>query len=149
MAVLIILGVSLFAARGLGLAGIEALDSWPAATRAGLATMLCFAAAAHFNAMKSDLLRMVPAWVPYPTAVLYFTGLCEIAGVVGLLVPETRKAAAIALIVFFVAVFPANVRAARENIGFAGKPATPLLQRAAMQVLFIVLTWWAGIGAGR
>lgn len=73
---------------------------------------------------------------------VYFTGLCEIAGAIGLLFPLTRHAAGFALIVFFLAVFPANVRAARSGITLRGKPATALWLRAPMQVLFIFLAWW-------
>ena len=77
-------------------------------------------------------------------AVIYFTGVCEVAGGVGLLIPTTRLAAAIALIVFFLAVLPANIRAARAGVQLRGKPATPLALRIPMQAVFIVLTWWAG-----
>src|SRR5712691_11646054 len=105
--------------------------------------MLFFTASAHFNAMKSDLVRMVPPWIRNPRAIVYFTGFCEVLGAIGLLVPTTRKVAAIALIVFFVAVFPANVRADRERLTLRGKPATPLWLRAPMQLLFILLAWWS------
>ena len=46
------------------------------------------------------------------------------------------------LIVLFIAVSPANVRAARSGIGLRGKAATPLWLRAPMQLLFIILAWW-------
>jgi uncharacterized membrane protein len=49
--------------------------------------------------------RMVPGWVPWPQAVVCFTGVCELAGALGLLVPSLRLAAGIALIAFFVLVF--------------------------------------------
>ena len=53
---------------------------------------------------------------------------------------ETR--AGYALIVFFIAVFPANARAARSGVTLRGKPATALWVRAPMQFLFIFLAWW-------
>jgi uncharacterized membrane protein len=143
--VLSVLFGAILIARGVGAVGLDALDSWPGATRAGLAVMLCLTASAHFNAMKSDLIRMVPPWIRNPIAVVYFTGVCEILGAIGLLVPATRKLAAIALIAFFVAVFPANVRADRQRLTLRGKPATPLWLRTPMQMLFLGLTSWAGI----
>ena len=149
MIVLFVLVITALAARTLGGMGVDVLDSWPGAVRAGLAVMLVFTAIAHFKALKTDLVRMVPSWVPNPVAMVRFTGLCEILGGVGLLVPWTRPVAAVALIVFFVAVFPANVHAARHGISLGGRQATPLWLRAPMQLLFIGLTWWSGLAAGR
>ena len=140
----ILVGATLLA-RLLGVGGIEGLDSWPAATRVGLAAMFVFTALAHFNSMRHDLARMLPSSVPKPLAVIYFTGVCEMLGAIGLLLPTTRTYAAAALIVFLVAVLPANIHAARAGITLRGKPATPLLVRIPMQLLFIALTWWSGI----
>jgi uncharacterized membrane protein len=53
-----------------------------------------------------------------PIRLVYITGVCEIAGGIGLAVPQTRLAAAAALIVFLAAVFPANVYAARHREKF-------------------------------
>jgi uncharacterized membrane protein len=75
-------------------------------------------------------------------AMVYFTGVCEIAGAIGLLVPRTRTLAGICLIVFLIAVFPANAKAAREHLPVAGKPATPLVFRFPLQIVFIGLVWW-------
>jgi uncharacterized membrane protein len=149
MIVVIVLGVALVLARLAGAAGVEALNSWPAATRTGLAVMLLLTASAHFNSMRHDLARMVPPAIPHPMAMIYFTGVCEALGAFGLLVPRTRVAAALALIVLFVALLPANVHAARSGITLRGKPATPLALRVPMQILFIALTAWAGVYAAR
>ena len=145
MSVLIVLAVALVAARIAGALGIRALDSWPAAVRVGLAAMLLFTAVAHFNALRHDLARMMPPFVPSPMAMVYFTGLCEIAGAIGLLVRRTRQAAAWALIVFFLAVLPANIHAARAGLTLGGAPVTPIAIRVPVQGLFILMTWWAGI----
>jgi uncharacterized membrane protein len=144
MMIVIVLVVATLVARLIGAEWVGSLNSWPAAVRGGLAVMLCFTASAHFNSMRHELARMVPRAVPRPMAVIYFTGVCEILGGIGLLVPATRLAAAIALIVMFVALLPANIRAAREGMTLRGKPVTPLIWRIPMQVVFIVLTWWAG-----
>ena|SRR5438067_1454423 len=143
MLVLIILVVSIVIFRGLGFAGVSALASWPADVRDGLALMLFFTASAHFTPMKEDLIRMTPQWVPWPRAMVFFTGLCEIAGAIGLIIPATRRAAGIALILFFIAVLPANIQAARAGVTLRGRTATPLWLRVPMQILFIVLAWWS------
>jgi len=71
-------------------------------------------------------------------ALVRFTGVCEIAGGIGLLVPQTRVVASVALVVFLVAVFPANAYAARDKERF-GKAATPFWPRLIAQVLLIGL----------
>src|SRR6266850_3892031 len=145
MIVLFVLLISLLLYRAIGALGVAALATWPGATRYALATMLVFTASAHFTKMKHDLVRMMPDWIPQPMALIYFTGVCEIAGAIGLLVPSVRQPAGLALIVFFIVVFPANVKAARTGVGLGGKRPTPLWLRASMQVLFIALTWWSAL----
>jgi hypothetical protein len=72
-----------------------------------------------------------------------WTGICEIAGAAGLLLPEFQRAAGYALIAFFLAVLPANIRAARAGVTLRGKPATTLWLRIPMQVLFIAVAFWS------
>jgi uncharacterized membrane protein len=121
------------------------LDSWPAATRLGLCAMFLVAASAHFNSTRHDLARMVPPVFRHPLAMIYFTGTCEILGAIGLLLSWTRIYAAAGLILLLIAILPANVHAARAEVTLRGKPATPLVVRIPMQLLFIALTGWAGI----
>lgn len=60
MAPLIVLVAATLLARLVGQFGARPLRDWTAATRVGLAVMFCFTAAAHFNSMRADLVRMVP-----------------------------------------------------------------------------------------
>jgi uncharacterized membrane protein len=62
-----------------------------------------------------------------------------------LLVVKTREAAAVALIVMLAAMFPADIRSAREGLTPRGKAATQLWLRAPMQISFIGLLWWSGV----
>ena len=66
-----------------------------------------------------------------------------------MLIPRTRRAAAAALIVFLIAVLPANIHAAREQLTIGGAAATALWPRLALQLLFIGLVWWSGGGVAR
>ncbi len=145
MAPLVVLVVVTLLARLAGQLGVAPLRDWAAAARVGLAVMFCFTAAAHFNNLRADLVRMVPPQVPNPGFMVTFTGVCEILGAIGLLVPRTRRVAAVALIVFLIAVLPANIHAARSGETIGGAPVTPLVPRVALQVLFIALVWWAGV----
>jgi uncharacterized membrane protein len=74
-----------------------------------------------------------------------FTGVCEVLGAVGLLIPRTRRVAAVALILFLLAVLPANIHAARSALMLNGAPVTPLVPRVVLQLVFIWLVWWSGI----
>lgn len=143
MAALTVLLVALFAFRGVGALGVQALNSWRAATRLGLAVMLFFTASAHFTPMREGLVAMVPTWVPYPELVVLATGVFELLAAVALLLPRSRRAAGILLVLFLIAVFPANIRAASLEAIPGDVPVTPLWLRAPIQFLFIALTWWS------
>ena len=97
----------------------------------------------HFvPAIARGMAAMVPPglrWrVPSPLQLVWFTGVCELAGGVGLLIPELRLAASIALVIFLIAVFPANAFAAKHPEKF-GKVATPFWPRLAGQLALIGL----------
>jgi uncharacterized membrane protein len=147
MAPVIVLVVVTLIARATGQLGVASLKSWPAATRVGLAVMFLFTAVAHFNSMRADLIAMVPPFMPNAELMVTLTGIAEILGAVGLLIPRTRRLAAVALIVFLVAVLPANIYAAQAGLTLRGAPVTPLVPRIALQVLFIALLWWSGVRA--
>ena len=73
-----------------------------------------------------------------PRNLVYLTGVCEIAGAVGLLVPALHFAAGMALVVFLVAVFPANAYAAEHREKF-GRTAIPFWPRYWGQLVLIAL----------
>lgn len=143
MIVLLILVLSCLIFRGLGFAGIAIFASWQVSARDALGVMLVFTGVSHFTSMKEDFVRMMPSFIPWPRALVYLTGLCEIAGAAGLVFPEFRRAAGYALIAFFLAVLPANIHAARAGVTLRGKPATGLWLRIPMQILFIAIAFWA------
>jgi uncharacterized membrane protein len=143
MLVLAVLIVAWLVFRAAGAAGIKRLVSWRDSGRWALAVMLLFTASAHFTSMRHDLARMVPQWVPNPDLVILLTGILEIAGAVGVLLPSTRAVAGVCLCLLFTAMFPANVKAAREGLRIGESPATALGLRVPMQILFIWLAWWS------
>ena len=89
MQVLLILFGSLLVFRVLGFAGIGVFATWEQSARVALATMFLFTAASHFAPMKQDLVAMVPPGLPRPDLLVFITGLAEIAGAVGLLIPPS------------------------------------------------------------
>jgi len=74
-----------------------------------LAALFVFAGVMHF-VIPAAYVAITPAWVRWRFQAVYLSGIVEIAGGIGLLVPSLRKAAAIGLIALLVAVFPANVQ---------------------------------------
>ena len=87
---LIVLVLVTLSAKGAGKLGTPGVRDWEAAVRVGLAAMFFFTAAAHFNSMRPDMIAMVPPFMPNPEFMVTFTGICEILGAIGLLVPRTR-----------------------------------------------------------
>jgi uncharacterized membrane protein len=83
------------------------------------------------------MIAMVPPRLPRPDLLVTITGLLEFAGAVGLLLPATYRLAAVCLALLMVAMFPANVYAARHRITLAGEPVTRLPLRTAEQLLYI------------
>jgi uncharacterized membrane protein len=143
MIVLVVLLASLVLFRGLGVLGVEAVASWQGAAAWALAVMFVFTASAHFTTMKKDLINMVPKALPNPSFLVQLTGVLEVLGAIGLLVPATRGLAGLCLVVLVIAMFPANVNAVVKGVPMRGRPPTPLWLRVPMQVLFVGLTWWA------
>ena len=88
---------------------------------------------------------MVPKVFPNPRFLVYLTGVLEVLGAVGLLVPMTRSFASLGLCLLLMAMFPANVNAARKGVLLRGKMPTPLWLRGPMQVLFIGMTLWVAL----
>lgn len=136
---------AILGARGAGALGVDSMDSWRAATRVGLSIMFIFTAVAHFNRIRPDLIRMVPPQLPKPAALVTLTGIAELVGAIGLLVPPVSRWAAVGLALLLVALFPANVHAARAGVTLAGRPATALVLRLPLQVMWIGLLCWVAV----
>ena len=143
MIVFYVMLVAILIARAAGLVGVEVLDNWHAATRAGLAVMFVFTGIAHFTKTRADLVRMVPPQFPAPELLVTLTGMAEILGAIGLLIPGLARLAAWSLAALLVAMFPANIYAARSEHTIGGRPHTPLILRLPMQVIWIGLLIWS------
>lgn len=91
------------------------------ALRVALALFYFGAGALHLAAPE-PFVKITPAFVPWPEAIVAFTGLCEIAGAIGLLTRRLRAAAAIGLALYAACVFPANVNHALAGIDVGGLP---------------------------
>jgi len=73
--------------------------------------------------LRSDLVQVVPPSLPNPELLVTLTGVTEVAGPLGLLVPRVAPFAAGGLALLLVALFPANVHAAQAGLTMGGRPA--------------------------
>ncbi|GJO03902.1 hypothetical protein NJB18091_40940 [Mycobacterium marinum] len=114
MAPMITLVLGSIVARIIGQLGVAYLDSWSAAIAVGLAAMFTLTGIAHFAPpLRGDLVAIVPPRLPAPGLLVSITGALELLGAAGLLLPVTRVAAALCLLILMLAMFPANIYATR------------------------------------
>ena len=83
---------------------------------------------------------IVPSYLPFPLFLVYLTGLMEIAGGLGIIYPETRIIAGRFMVVFLLAVYPANFYMWTNDVPFNGTRLTTNghLVRLFVQFLLIV-----------
>ncbi|MFD7033137.1 DoxX family protein [Streptomyces sp. NPDC059917] len=137
MAPVIVLVIGWILARLAGLLGLSALDGWQPALCVALALMFTLTGVAHFTGRRAEMIAMVPPALPRADLLVTVTGLLELAGAGGLLIPVLRPLAAIGLTVMLLAMFPANVHAARSGLTLDGKPVMALVPRTLLQVVFV------------
>ncbi|MEX2128022.1 MAG: DoxX family protein [Xanthobacteraceae bacterium] len=121
--------------------GVPGLDDWRACMRWGLAIALVFTGVDHLL-LPVRYLPMLPDFVPYPNEIVALTGLCEIAGAFGLLIPRLRRLAGVMLAIYFVAVFPANIKNAIEGLSVEGLPSANWYYWVRLPFQPLVV-WWS------
>lgn len=111
--------------------------------RVVLAISLIIVGFTHFI-RPEQYARIVPPELPYPVGLVYISGIFEILGGIGLLIPVISVAAAWGIIALFIAVFPANINQAIHSIPIEGIPHDPLLYwvRLPFQAVLIAWAWW-------
>jgi uncharacterized membrane protein len=125
---------------------VRRLD-WVVRLRVSGAAMFLLTASAHWGAMRPDLVRMVPDIFPHPELLVTLSGIAEILGAVGLLIPRLAPYAASGLTLLMIAMFPANVHAAREGLTIGGSAVWGVVPRGLLQLAFIA--WMLAAGFGR
>lgn len=114
---------------------------------ARVAVALFFIAAGynHFR-VPQTYVGIMPPYLPYPLELVYISGVFEILGGVGLLVPWTRTFSMWGLIALLIAVFPANIHMAMNGVPFGDFQPKPwqAWARLPLQFLLIALVYWVG-----
>jgi uncharacterized membrane protein len=103
-----------------------------------LAVFFVVAGSYHFVNPK-PYLSMMPSYLPWPEGLVRLSGVAEIMGGVGVLLPRSRRFAGWGLIALLVAVFPANLNVAIHGWPGVDLPKWILWLRLPFQIVF---SWW-------
>ncbi len=112
--------------------------------RAALAGIYAFVGYMHIAAPE-PFLAIMPAGIPFPQAVVFWTGVAEILGAIALLQPfnlRLRQAGGIGLALYALCVWPANINhfimdMARDDGGLG------LAYHVPRMIAQPVVIWWA------
>ena len=104
-----------------------------------LAAIFVVAGILHF-VFTPVYLRIMPPYLPSPRLLVQISGICEILGGLGLLLPATQRFAAWGLVALLLAVMPANIQMALNHASWPTIPEWALWARLPMQ---LPLIWWA------
>jgi uncharacterized membrane protein len=88
--------------------------------------------------------QIIPPSFPKPGLLVLISGVCEIAGGIGILIPRLRRFAGWGLITLLIAVFPANLYMAAhpDAIPDMHFPQWALYARLPFQAIFIASVWF-------
>ena len=103
---------------------------------------LCMIAAglSHFI-VPHPYVKIVPPQLPYPEAIVYISGFFEILGGIGLFIPLVSQAAAWGLVLLLIAVYPANINMAVNNIHINNIPDGNWFQAIRLPFQFVLIAW--------
>jgi uncharacterized membrane protein len=108
--------------------------------RVGLSLFFIFTAIGHFIRTE-QMAAMLPSVVPYRIELIYFTGVLELLGALGVWIPGLTRLTGLLLILMLIGILPSNIYSAINRVDFGGHGAGPayLLVRIPFQ-LFVI--WW-------
>lgn len=114
--------------------------------RWAMVVLLIFTGTSHF-AMPDRFVVMIPHFIPLKLWLVYLTGVIEIGLGFGLLFRKTRKVSGIALMIFFLLIFPANINNAITNQNIPGgfDSFIPYYNwiRLLFQPIYILWVFWS------
>ena len=102
-----------------------------------------FAGCLHFY-MPDFYIKIMPPYLPWHLALVYISGVIEVLLGIGLLFKVTRKLSAWGIIALLIAVFPANIYLAFNDLPQEQLNTTPLIAlwiRFPIQVLLIAIAY--------
>ena len=93
----------------------------------------------HHLFVPNFYVSIMPPWIPAHLALVYISGVFEIMGGIGVLIPRFRSLAGLGLVALLVAVYPANLYMAFNPQLFPDIPLVALYVRLALQ--FVAFYW--------
>ncbi|WP_339840485.1 hypothetical protein [uncultured Maribacter sp.] len=120
---------------------IQGTYNFAFSARMGMSAMLLFTALGHFM-FTDGMSMMVPEFIPFKKEMVYFTAIIEILGAFALHIPQVRVVTAWLLILFFILILPANIKASIASLDYQkstyeGNGPFYLWFRIPLQILFI------------
>jgi uncharacterized membrane protein len=97
---------------------------------------------AHFL-VTDFFLKIIPPELPLRLEAVYISGVFELLGAAGLLIPRLRRAAGLGLFLLIIVVTPANVYMWLHPELFPSVPEPLLVLRLFLQVGLLTLVWWS------
>ncbi len=93
----------------------------------------------HFREPQK-FVDIVPKYMPFALFLVYLTGVMEIVGGLGIIYPETREITGRLMVLFLIAIYPANLNMWMNDIPYNGTRLTTQghLFRLSVQILLIV-----------
>ena len=107
-----------------------------------LSAAFTWAGITHFTGPEF-FVAIVPPYLPEPLLLVYVSGVAEIAGGIGVLIPRLRRLAGFGLLALLVAVYPANIHMALHPELFPQMSKAALYVRLPIQFLLAAWVWWA------
>ena len=108
--------------------------------------VLFIVAGAYHFINPGPYVAMMPPYLPWPDQLVAISGVAEIAGGIGVLIPPLRRLAGWGLILLLLAIFPANLHVALHGWPGSDLPRWVLWLRLPLQVLFLWLVYRFCIG---
>ena len=127
-----------------------ALDRYRAAARTLIGVLFLLAGVMHF-VVPSLYVSIMPPYLPYHRVLVYASGVAEVLGGLGVLLPATRRLAGWGLILLLLAVFPANVHMFTDTLGEQGWTlyTIGLLLRLPLQFVLMGVVYWCALSTGK
>jgi uncharacterized membrane protein len=107
-----------------------------------VAAFFTFMGITHFTSPET-FVKIVPPSLPAPLLLVYVSGVFEMLGGIGVLLPKTRRYAGYGLLALLAAVYPANIYMALHPEAFPDVSEAAIYGRLPFQFVFAAIVWWA------
>lgn len=112
-----------------------------------LATVFFLVAGALHFIIPEFYLAMMPPFIPFQSFFVALSGVAEMAGAVGIQIPQYRNRSGLMMILLLIAIFPANIYVAMSQPVLPNLDYSPdsMKWRLLLQPIFIAWIWWVSV----